>query len=199
MIFVLMMVGVAGFGQISNDSIAKNVCECLKKIPLDKTDSATLIHCYMKCITGNGITLLSNEIVNKLAEKCPQTMMDIAVRINAPKNNIMGEISDSISCRIMRKGKFKEKGRSGNIVTYTAHEVVEDDSINKSHSVSKIKWLNDCEYITVFDKSDNKEINNMIKRGEEIDYRILKIEGKIITLSYKFRGVEIPYKLEKME
>ncbi len=52
----------------------------------------------------------------------------------------------------------------------------------------KIKWKNDCEYISVFVESNNPEINNLLSKGDKINYRILGVYGNTAYISLDYKG-----------
>ncbi len=59
----------------------------------------------------------------------------------------------------------------------------------------KIKWKNDCEYVSIFVDSTNPEINNLLGKGDKINYQILGVYGPIVYINLDYKGFSKTFKM----
>ncbi|HSZ25751.1 MAG TPA: hypothetical protein VK766_08545 [Cytophagaceae bacterium] len=58
-----------------------------------------------------------------------------------------------------------------------------------------IKWKSDCTYESVFIESSNPEINNLLSKGDKINYQILGIYSNIVYINLDYKGFSKTFKM----
>jgi hypothetical protein len=59
----------------------------------------------------------------------------------------------------------------------------------------KIKWKNECEYISTFVDSTNPEINNLLAKGDKINYQILGVYANTVYINLDYKGFSKTFKM----
>lgn len=59
----------------------------------------------------------------------------------------------------------------------------------------KVKWKNECEYISTFIDSTNPEINNLLAKGDKINYQILGVYANTVYINLDYKGFSKTFKM----
>jgi hypothetical protein len=79
--------------------------------------------------------------------------------------------------------------------------ILEDKKCTEYHDNGKyishynIKWKSQCEYESVFLDSTNPEINNLLSKGDRINYQVLGIYSNIVYINLDYKGFSKTFKM----
>ena len=196
------------FKENSIDKLVDIACECFHQIPSAVDDSDAIALFFVSCITKDTAILydalkeygpdkMKILLIEKINKTCPKDYAEMNNRMS--NSNNVNKITDSASCRIMRKGRFMTLEKTGGVMTIDGNEMREDDAENNNHTTSTIRWINDCEFTSTLVESNNPNVNKTSKTGDELHYFILSVEGNIIRALIKFKGLQFQVKFTKLQ
>lgn len=108
-----------------------------------------------------------------------------------PKNvekDTLPDVVTNAGCAIMREGTFKYKDPDGDdvIVKISGEGVTEEHKKGKYFLMSKIKWINDCEYENMLVMCTIPQFN--LEPGTVMEVTIDKVEGRQIYFTATAKG-----------
>ncbi len=101
-------------------------------------------------------------------------------------------------CLGIRKGKYIYITDNPDKTDYF---VLDDKKCTKYHDNGKyishytIKWVNECQYVSTFVESTNPEINNLLSKGDKINYQILGIYSNTVYINLDYKGFSKTFKM----
>lgn len=104
------------------------------------------------------------------------------------EKDTLPDVDTNVGCSIMREGTFKYKDPDGDnvIVKISGEGVTEEHKNGKYILMSKIKWINDCEYENMLVMSTLPQFN--LEPGTVMEVTIDKVEGKQIYFTATAKG-----------
>lgn len=101
-------------------------------------------------------------------------------------------------CQAIHNGKYTYMTDNSDKVEYfilNGKTCTEYHENGKYISHYTIKWKEDCEYVSVFVDSTNPEINNLLNKGDKINYQILGVYGTIVYINLDYKGFSKTFKM----
>ena len=101
-------------------------------------------------------------------------------------------------CLGIRKGKYIYVTDNPDKTDYF---VLDDKKCTEYHDNGKyishytIKWVNECQYVSTFVESTNPEINNLLSKGDKINYQILGIYSNTVYINLDYKGFSKTFKM----
>ena len=106
--------------------------------------------------------------------------------------------ASSGDCLAIRNGKYIYVTDNPDKTDYF---ILEDKKCTEYHDNGKyishysIKWKNECQYESIFVESTNPEINNLLSKGDKINYQILGIYSNTVYINLDYKGFSKTFKM----
>ncbi len=106
--------------------------------------------------------------------------------------------ASSNDCLAIRNGKYIYITDNPDKTDYF---VLDDKKCTEYHDNGKyishynIKWKNECQYESIFVESTNPEINNLLSKGDKINYQILGIYSNTVYINLDYKGFSKTFKM----
>jgi hypothetical protein len=165
------------FGEIIAYELIKKCDVFLKYIMMVSTDESSLAD-------SNAVyeesTLQNPDLVpyEKFSTDTMTASVDACLGIHKAKYVYITDNPDKTDYFILEEKKCTEYHDNGKYISHYS-----------------IKWKSQCEYESVFLDSTNPEINNLLSKGDKINYQILGIYSNTVYINLDYKGFSKTFKM----
>jgi hypothetical protein len=186
---------LVSFDLISQDNILQSTCNCLDKLLAVKLDKVEFQFAHDDCHkevytklismpTQDSADLYYSSFVESMKANCDSYGQSYEVLDKMTLNKSKSKVRHKSDCKkVMRVGEFEDTSGTEKAIM-SMQDSIQIMTFGKPelYTKSKVVWVDECTYRTIFIESTNPFENGVLKKGDERVIRIIDISptGKIL-------------------